>query len=202
MKYIHIGFSKTGTIWLQKVVFPEWMKENNVAFFQRMKAEDFRQTPRDKILISNQTITARSTFYLGGLTESLQNMVNLFGKDIKVIITNRETNSWRESLYLDQVLHGYRTERIASILLLKMKNEVYDYLKDNDIPYIVLSTDQSFDYYRLADFMDIKYPTAEQKTRWNVRVNKRRSPFVMFIVRICNRLGLNKIRKLIIFFTK
>ena len=200
MKFVHIGLAKTGTTWLQEVVFPEWMEDNDVAYFYKMRSVDFAQPPQDKILLSNEAFTARSILYDHDTEISMQHMVNLFG-DVKVIITNREANSLIESLYVDSALNGKPRVRMDLIRLLWKIGCIYYFLDEHEIEFIELYTDDGFDYDALAKFMGIRPPTDEQRDKWNVRVNKRRGRLVMFIVGVCNRYGLDRIRKIIIRLT-
>lgn len=199
-KTIHIGLAKTGTTWLQEVVFPEWMKDNDVAYFYKLRSVDFAQGLQDKILLSNEAFTARSILYDHDPEVSLQHMVNLFGK-VKVIITNRNLDDLIESLYTDSIVNGKPRERMDLVKLAYKIGCIKYFLDDNDIEFIEIYTEE-FDYEALAKFMDISPPTPEQKQRWNVRVNKRRSRFTVFIIQVCNRLRLDMIRKIIVRLTK
>ncbi len=200
-KIIHIGLAKTGTTWLQEIVFPEWMKDNDVAYFYKLRSVDFTQELQDKILLSNEAFTARSILYDHDPEVSLQHMVNLFG-DVKVIITNRNLDDLIESLYIDSIVNGKPRERMDLVKLAYKIGCTKYFLDDNDIDFIEIYTDEGFDYEELADFMDIKPPTPEQKQQWDVRVNKRRGRFTVFLIKLCNRLGFNRMRKIIVRLTK
>lgn len=197
MKFIHIGLAKTGTTWLQEIVFPEWMKDNNVAYFYKLRSIDFAQGLQDKILLSNEAFTARSILYDHDVEVSLQHMVNLFGK-VKVIITNRKLDDLIESLYIDSIINGKPRERMDLIELAYKIGCIKYFLDDNDIEFVEIYTDEEFDYEALAEFMDIDPPTLEQKQRWDVRVNKRRSRFTVFLISLCN----GRMRKILIRLTK
>ncbi len=196
MKYIHIGLAKTGTTWLQEIVFPEWMKDNDVAYFYKLRSVDFAQKLQDKILLSNEAFTARSILYDHDPEVSLQHMVNLFGK-VKAIITNRNIDDLIESLYIDNIINGKPRERMDLIELAYKIGCIKYFLDEHDIDFIEIYTEE-FDYESLAEFMNIRPPTAEQKQRWNIRVNKRRSRLTVFLISLCN----DRMRKILIRLTK
>lgn len=191
--FIHIGFPKTGTTWLQKVVFPAWMKQNGFAFYHLFFLKAVHQKPKKNILISNETITVFNN-NLNGLINTL-----LLFKDAKIIITNREIKSFTES-YNNQMILGKK----KTVTVTQMKNyqdEVHKYLSDHKISYIDLDI-EDFDFLKLARFMNINPPTDHQIIKWkSIRMNTRRPKWVYKVLSVLNKLKKNKLRFLIIYLT-
>jgi len=111
--FIHIGFPKTGTTFLQEVIFP---RLNNVNFILR----DFSlaQYKEGKNLISNERIT-------GGITgdadyKTILDRIKKLFPDIKIIVVLRDKDEWIKSCYYQFI--GTPKNR----LLVKSFKDYYD----------------------------------------------------------------------------
>ena len=209
MKYVHIGFSRTGTTWLQRLVFPEWMKDNNVAFFREMKTPDFHQTPSDKILISNENIGAHF-FFKDTIANALKNMLYLFG-DVKVIISSRDLDKVARSIYyslitsfgVSNTINNQKIRKIANLEVGFHHVLVFEWLDKNKVPYTIIDIDYFLDDSRsLAEFMDISPPTDEQVRRWTrIRINKSLPRWVLFMAETLHKLNFHRMRKVFLRLT-
>ena len=202
MIYIHIGFGKTGTTWLQRIVFPEWMKDNNVAFYNHLLFHELYQLPSEKILISNETIAMGPGFGPGYL-RGLRNILFLF-KDAKIIITKREMESLTDS-YNKQMILSKKKTKCQVPDMINYQESVLGFLGDKNVNFLELDITNfhSFVAYRsLAEFMDIKAPTVTQILKWKkIRKQVSRPTWALNILKMLNRLKGNKLRWLLIYFT-
>jgi hypothetical protein len=207
MKYIHIGFPKSGTTWLQQVVFPEWMAQNAVAYFTRVDGYEFHQTPYDKILFSKEGIIGTWVpvhKHVPDAFNVVTNMVELFGRDVKVIITERSPEVMHDSLYKHLLMAGDYSEKKPTLKFLKhFRDMLLEALHHYDISFIVLNIENVSFYRQLADFMGIGYPYYDQKIRWHKRVNQSFPNWIYPVFRLLNRFKYtNTIRKIIIFIVR
>ena len=199
MKYIHIGFSRTGTTWLQRLVFPEWMKDNDVAFFNFIEQPQFHIKPSSKMLISTENIGAHPLL-TDTVEDALQNMVNLFG-EVKVIISNRKPKEVVESFndvsrcYFKKLSVPIRDITEHDVNMHQAK--VYAWLFTYYVPFIEISL-RTFDNdcKRLAEFMEISPPTDEQVRRWMaIKINRRFPKWFITIIRTLHKWEWHWIRR-------
>jgi len=206
MKYIHIGFSRTGTTWLQKLVFPEWMKANNVAFFNFIEQPDFHQKPSDKILISTEYIGAHPLL-TDTVENALFNMIGLFG-DVKVIISNRKpqevadsiNDTMRCSFRVNNMLNGVPLRILTKEDVSIHQANVFAWLFMNKVPFLEININY-FDKHSvlLANFMEIEPPTGGQIQRWMaIRINKRFPKWLLIIVKTLHKWKWHRIRKTVL----
>lgn len=201
MKYVHIGYSRTGTTWLQKLVFPEWMKDNDVSFFNLMEQLNFHQQPHDKILLSGESIGAHP-FLTDTIEDALENMMLLFG-EVKVIVSYRDPQEIAESL-CDSIkcsfgaVKGFHEIDGADVSLHKFK--VYEWLDTMGIDYCGIEVRLfNRDCVRLAKFMDINPPTEEQVKRWMAtKINKRFPKWLLVIIKTLYKWRWHRVRKVIL----
>jgi len=177
MKYIHIGYSRTGTTWLQKVVFPEWMRDEDVLFLNLAGTPDFHQTPSGKILVSYEGIGAHA-YHTHTVEDALENMVHLFGRDVKVIISVREGS--HESVYNSLVTSFKKINipiRMGEDEFWRHDDIVQSWLNERDIDYVKISI-KNFprDVMALAEFMGIGPPSHIQVAGWLKTVVNKDNP--------------------------
>lgn len=198
--FIHIGFAKTGTTWLQEIVFPEWMRENNVLLINKISIKDFCQQPRDKILITNERFRPSPIWEEG--TNSLKNLIRIFGK-IKVIITFRDIDALVDSYNLHARLGGL--QQTTDQEWMDYYIQTINFLKDHDIEYCYLDP-LGFPHltiYNLAKFMDIKMPSPEQINKWIlIKANVRRKQWAYPLADLFVWLHWNWGRKMLVGFIK
>jgi len=195
-KYIHIGFAKTGTSWLQAIVFPTWMKDNGVAYFTYRHDQEYTQYPSNKILISNENFSGGLN-YDGCVLNAIENMVNLYGKDSIFLFSIRDPKRVSESLYRHRIIMNFKPYRKSSDDVLSTWTMTCQFLNSMNIRYHIFDTD-SLD--ELAEFMEIEPPTEEQLSEWRkIRINTRQPKILIWFCLLINRLKLETIRQIILF---
>ena len=101
--YIHIGTYKTGTTFLQEIIFP---KLKNVNYIFRFHLED--KINRNKITLISDEFLSGCPFPEHSEEERriiANNLKKLF-LDAKIILATREKSSWLQSLYSSYVKDG------------------------------------------------------------------------------------------------
>ncbi|MHA2039963.1 MAG: sulfotransferase [Promethearchaeota archaeon] len=98
--FLHVGLPKTGTSWLQQILFPKL----NVHLIRRRK--DFITIPiNGKIIISLEALSG-SYKYSVDYRNYLANGMKAVYPDAKIIVGLREKNSWLKSMYNQGVKRG------------------------------------------------------------------------------------------------
>ncbi len=107
--FVHVGYPKTGTTWLQKTVFPSHPEINFrptvfVEWLEEITAADFGIHNKRAVVVSNEGLASDSLWLHSRL-----------GKRAKIIIILREQVSMIESLYRQFVAEG-GTESFSEFL--------------------------------------------------------------------------------------
>lgn len=191
--YLHIGLHKTGTSFLQKMIFP---KIKDISFYYPKINEIKDIKPKNKTLISNESIAGQP--YLLNKTNRYE-MLNYIKKifpNANIIFVKRNHKDWINSLYKQYIRSGgvYSFQRwFNSIFDLdyiynKYENELKKKFKNVLIlNYEELKEKPDLFIKKLCNFMSVDLPVYEIKNIYSSYTN-----YQVIICRFFNRIGFKR----------
>lgn len=164
-KYVHIGLGKTGTTSLQENLFPKIAKKKKLEYFDRKKLFNYfgislnkfdtenkfhplknvkKKFTKNKYLVSFEGLVGHSNYF----TKCRNINLDIFGKDVAIIITIRDPKNFLNSTYIQQSFH--------EMLFLKEKDFFSKPVGKLKIPLSNYCVDY-FDYLKLAKLYKKKF---------------------------------------------
>ena len=191
--YLHIGLHKTGTSFLQKVIFP---KINGIDFYNP-KLNDLKNIkPKIKTLISNESLAGQPYSFNQTDRYKTLNFIKKLYPNANIIFVKRNPKNWINSLYKQYIRGGgvYSFQKwfndIFDIDFLydKYENELKKKFKKILIlDYEELKEKPDLFIKKLCSYIGVDVPVYENKTIYSSYTNQQ-----MIICRFFNRMVLKK----------
>lgn len=191
--YLHIGLHKTGTSFLQKLIFP---KLKDIDYYNPKFDDVFKIKPKNITLISNEAV-AGNPYSLNKKDryETLNFIKKLFPK-ANIIFVKRKPKYWINSLYKQYIRSGgvYNFQRWF--------NEIFDFdflddkyeneLKKNFKNVLILDYEELKEkpetfIKKLCNFIGVNVPSYENKTIYSSYTERQ-----IVICRFFNRIGFKR----------